>query len=204
MMLGGDDDILHARFPGAPNPGIGIEIHRVETLGQGKVLGFRDPRRRSEHRLGQIRRHDRPGGFGSRHGISPPMNEETELGIPIPLKPLPVVDRGADCLHDPFLQNGSLKGSSWSRGLRGYMSIPIRTASLVQPPDYTMTIPLENSYRVIPGKLIVSMARLLSSCVPGPRRGTNRRRQPSLWPRTGRVAGGRRRRSVRLSSRKVR
>ena len=32
VMLGGEDDVFHARALGQPHPGVGVELHRVEAL----------------------------------------------------------------------------------------------------------------------------------------------------------------------------
>ena len=82
MVFGRDDDVFHAGVLGGFHPGVGIEIRRVEFLGELLVFGHgdfaavHDPFADARHRLVVII----TGG----HGIDAPVDEHAELGLAPP------------------------------------------------------------------------------------------------------------------------
>src|SRR5579859_6524494 len=85
-MFAGDDDVTNACGLGGSDPGLGIELYRVETARELFVFGhwnmavIHDPFTNAIHRLAVP--------LPRRHGIKAPVNEHAETGLAEPGHPL--------------------------------------------------------------------------------------------------------------------
>ena len=90
MVLGGDDDVLHAGVLGGEHDGVGIEVDGVELRGEG-VVGFeRDLGGGADPLAVGVDAVPLSGG----DGVETPVDEEAEAGVAPPLHARVLAERG--------------------------------------------------------------------------------------------------------------
>ena len=86
VVLGGDDDVLHARVLRELDPRVGVELDRVELRGELLVLLHRDLRAVHDPLAEAERALPLPLAGGNR--VEAPVDEEAVLGLAEPVQPL--------------------------------------------------------------------------------------------------------------------
>lgn len=94
VMLGREDHILLPSCAGEVNPFVGVKPSRIEAFPQRRLFGLSNTAR--------LWHHNGPRCLHTCQGIEPPVNEHSELRLPVPLRSIvndalcPPTGRGCD------------------------------------------------------------------------------------------------------------